>query len=93
MIFTANEARITTLMHKLGEYQEAIKSIYEMIEDAAKDGKQRVICHVLSDMPDEIGTLITTVIHILRLSGYDNIEHTVDTNCISSGKHYLKITW
>ena len=25
MIFTANEARITALMHKLGEYQEAVK--------------------------------------------------------------------
>lgn len=72
MIFTANEARITALMHRLGEYQEAIKSIYEMIEDAAKNGKQEVICHVLSDIPDEvnecrISILITTMIHILYI--------------------------
>ena len=98
MIFTANEARITALMHRLGEYQEVIKSIYEMIEDAAKDGRQEVICHVLSDMPAEaneytISTLITTMIGILHMSGYDDVEHTVDINCIGSDKHYLKITW
>lgn len=98
MIFTANKARITALIRRLGEYQEAIKSIYEMIEDAAKNGKQEVICHVLSDMPDEvnecrISILITTMIHILHMSGYDDVEHTVDTNCVGSDKHYLRITW
>ena len=98
MIITANEARITALIHRLGEYQEVINSIYEMIEDAAKDGRQEVICHVLSDIPAEanecaISTLIATMIGILHMSGYTDVKHTVDTNCIGADKHYLKITW
>ena len=98
MIFTANEARITALIRRLGEYQEEVKSIYEMIENAAKDGRQEVICHVLSDIPAEanectISTLIATMIGILHMSGYEGVEHTVDTNCTSLDKHYLKITW